>query len=52
MRRFKGLAFLEPGYVYAPYVPILLSPIIYGKRYNPFRFTCLKIKKKKEKAVW
>jgi len=51
MHRFKGSSFLDAGYVYAPYIPIMLPPIIYGERNNPFRFTCLKIKEK-EKAVW
>ena len=26
----KGSGFLESGYIYAPYVPLLLTPVIYG----------------------
>jgi hypothetical protein len=26
----KGSTFLESGYIYAPYVPLLLTPVIYG----------------------
>jgi hypothetical protein len=26
----KGSTFLESGYIYAPYVPLILSPVIYG----------------------
>ena len=27
----KGNTFLESGYIYAPYVPLILSPVIYGQ---------------------
>lgn len=27
---YKGSTFLESGYIYAPYVPLILTPVIYG----------------------
>ena len=27
----KGSSFLESGYIYAPYVPLILTPVIYGQ---------------------
>ena len=27
---FKGGSFLETGYVYAPYVPLIVTPVVYG----------------------
>jgi hypothetical protein len=34
----KGTSLLDTGYVYAPYVPLQLTPTMY----NPFNFTPIK----------
>ena len=38
MDSWKGTSLLDTGYVYAPYVPLQLTPTMY----NPFNFTPIK----------